>query len=725
MKQNQTLGLKKRKKKNNIGIKILVVLLVLGILCIGVGYSIYAANRKDISAYEYHPKEKTEIYSSDNVLIAELYKQNRTNVTLDQIPVDLQHALIAVEDSRFYDHFGIDIYGIIRAFFSNVFSGGVGEGGSTITQQLSRVLFLPDIATEQNLNQSISRKLTEISISLQLEEKYSKEQILEMYFNEYYFGSGAYGIEEAAKTYFNKSVSEVNLAEAAMLAGLPQAPSAYAPNSDFEAAKARQLVVLSRMVKEKFITQEEADIAAATEIPIRDPGTLNTQNQVTPEYVAFVKQALNEYAKAKASAVMQERGISEDVAIDYIKDHIESGGYRLFTTINTAYQTNAIGSVLDGLDNYGMSDETGAVVSLDLDGAVMAYYGGDSEIDMANTPRQPGSNLKPLFYSAAIDKGIISANTTIADVYTDFGGYAPKNYDGGYHGNVSVRSAIVNSYNIPAVKVYDKLGPEAAVAFMEQMGISTFEETDYNLATALGGMTYGVKPLEMAGAFNTINNGGVYRQPYFLVRMEQINGGAEVYNKDTAGLINRKVMSDTTAATMVSILTDVVRGGTGSNAGQIYTTAGKTGTTNDDKDVWFTGMTGNLTTSIWIGAQENYVIGGGSYIPASIYGSYLRKIINQDLLAQPEIDHTSNEGSGDSVRALDSGYSSPSYNNYDNSYDNSHDNNYYYDNNTTTDTTTQTPDTTTPQTPDTNTPQTPDTTTPQTPDPNQTPPTTP
>ncbi|MCG2729193.1 MAG: transglycosylase domain-containing protein, partial [Acetobacterium sp.] len=466
MSEKQTKGIKRRKKKKHIGVKVLIVLLVLGILGVGVMYSIYAANRMDISDYQYMAKDKTEIYSADNVVIAQLYTKNRTNVTIDQIPKQLQQALVSVEDSRFYEHFGIDIFGIGRAFFSNIANNGIGEGASTITQQLARVLFLPDIATEQTFQQSMVRKLKEISIALQLEEKYTKDQILEMYFNEYYFGSGAYGIEEAAQTYFNKPVSQVNLAEAAMLAGLPQAPSAYAPNTNFEAAKKRQLEVLTRMVKEKYITQEEADAAYATELVIRDPATINNDDQIVDNYEAFVSQALDEYATLKASAVMQERGITQEQAIDYIKENIANGGYRIYTTIDSNMQADAINSLYTGLDDYGMTEETGAVVTVDLDGSVKAYYGGNTQIDMANTARQPGSNIKPLYYSGAMENGLITPSTIISDTYTDFGGYAPKNYDFAYHGNVTVRSALVNSYNIPSVKVFDKFGVDESIAFM-------------------------------------------------------------------------------------------------------------------------------------------------------------------------------------------------------------------------------------------------------------------
>ena len=652
--RKQPKGMRRRKKKKRIGAKVLAVLLILGILSVGIVYSIYAANRMDISDYEYQIKDKTEIYSQDNVMIGQLYTKNRTNVTIDKIPVSLQQALISVEDSRFYDHFGIDVFGIGRAFFANIANGGVGEGASTITQQLARVLFLPDIGTEQTFNQSFIRKLKEISIALQLEQKYTKPQILEMYFNEYYFGSGAYGIEEASQTYFNKSVSDVNLAESAMLAGLPQAPSAYAPNANFDAAKKRQLEVLARMVKEKYITQEESDAAAATEITIRDPETINSDNQIVDGYEAFVGKALDEYARTQASSVMQERGINEDQAIMYIKENLASGGYRIYTTINAVYQEDAIDSLITGLDDNGLDSVTGSMVTTDLDGSVRAYYGGNTQIDMADTPRQPGSNIKPLYYAAAMDKGLITPSTTILDAYTDFGGYAPKNYGGGYHGNVTVRQALVYSYNIPSVKIFDKIGPTAAIDFMKKMGITTFEDSDYNLATALGGMTYGIKPAEMSAAFNTLNNGGVYNQPYFINKIEQTNG-KEIFNKEESNLTTRKVMSDTTATNMMSILTDEVKYGTGSRAGQIYATAGKTGTTNDEKDLWFTGMTGNLTTTVWLGSPDNYVIGGASSMAAGVYGSYLRQIIKQDLLEVTSLDRTSNDEETTPVKSIDSG----------------------------------------------------------------------
>ncbi len=369
----------------------------------------------------------------------------------------------------------------------NLLSGSAtGQGASTLTQQLARLLFLPDISGEQTRTDSINRKFKEISIAWQLEDKYSKDQILEMYLNEYYFGSSAYGIEEAAQTYFGKTVSDCNLAECAMLAGLPQAPSAYAPNNDFEAAKARQGVVLGRMVKEGYITQAQADEAAATEIVVApwSPDELN--NQITDGYDAFVDQALEEYAKYQAPQVMKEQGLSEDEAITYVRTQIAGGGYKIYTTVNTAYQTTAIDAVVSGLAGYGYDESyTGALVSVDLDGAILAYYGGNTDLDMASSTRQPGSNIKPLYYSGAFEQGIFTPSSTIVDEKTTFGGgWTPQNYGDTYSGTMTLTQALVQSKNVPAVKVFDAMGVDNAINWMKGLGISTFVDDDYNLSTA-------------------------------------------------------------------------------------------------------------------------------------------------------------------------------------------------------------------------------------------------
>ncbi|MDO4289180.1 MAG: PBP1A family penicillin-binding protein [Eubacterium sp.] len=638
----------KPKKKMPAWKIVLITILALFVLGCGSVFAFYQANRYDISGDTYQMKEKTQVYSADNQIIAELYTENRTYVSLDQIPKDLQNALIATEDSHFYSHGGIDYFGMVRAMVSNVLSGSAtGQGASTITQQLARVLYDLDLADEQTITDSFSRKFKEISIAWQLEDKYSKDQILEMYLNEYYFGSAAYGVQAAAQTYFGKNVSDLNLAECAMIAGLPQAPTAYAPNTNFEAAKKRQSEVLERMVKEGYITQEQSDQAAATELTIMPWSETDINNQIRDGYDEFVSQALQEYAEYAAPAMMKERGLSEDEAVEQIRSDISSGGYKIYTTINTNYQATAVDAVTSALENYGMTPETGdtgALVTVDQSGAVRAYYAGTNDynqVDIADSPHQPGSNIKPLYYSGVFEKGIHSPSDTVVDEPTSFGGYTPQNYGGGYSGTVTLTQALVRSLNIPAVKVFNDFGVDNALEWMKTFGITTFVNPgeredgydDYNLSSALGGLTEGIKPLEMAAAFNVFNNGGVYNEPYFVEKIERTNGQA-VFEKSQLGLDSHRVMSEETASTMWEILRQVVTSGTGTSAANGMATAGKTGTTDAEWDLWFTGMTGNLSSSIWVGNTEHQEVGAGSYVPAGIYGSYMRALVNNNLVGE-------------------------------------------------------------------------------------------
>lgn len=631
-KRNSGKGLpKKERKKLKTWQKVLLV--ILGIILAGIiaAFVIYQANRVDISDYTYTQKQKTQVITSDNQVIAELFSQNRTYITLDQVPDDMKNALIATEDSRFYSHHGVDYWGIIRSLVANIVDrNATSQGASTLTQQLARTLFLPDISTEQTVWDSIVRKFKEISIAYQLEKKYSKDEILEMYLNETYFGSSAYGIEEAAKTYFGKDIWNCSLAECAMLAGLPQAPSAYAPNNNFDAAKARQEQVLDRMVKMGYITQDQCDQAKATAVTVVawDASTLN--NQVTEGYEDIVNMALEEYAEAEAPSVMKQQGLSESDAISSIRTQIAAGGYKIYITANSGMQNEA-NEVANSLYPSGSSVTT-AIVSVDKDGAVRAYYGGNTDVDMADTARQPGSNIKPLYYSGAIDSGLYNANSILPNTERSYGGYTPHNHGGSSGGSVTLTTALVRSLNIPSVYLMYTYGVDNAINWMKTMGISTFTDSDANLAVAVGGLTDGIKPIEMAAAFNCFNNDGVYNEPYFVTQITTSNGDV-VFTKDDLNLDSHQVMSSSTASTMKSILTKVVTSGTGTAAATGYTTAGKTGTTDEAKDVWFTGMTGDITTSIWVGSPDHDVtISGESTTACRVYRAYVGPICRAGLV---------------------------------------------------------------------------------------------
>ena len=626
-------GLPKKEKKAIKPWQIVLVLLILGIMAGIIGaFVFYEANRMDISDYQYTQKAKTQVLSSDNVVIGQLFAQNRTYVSLTAVPDDMKKAIVAIEDSRYYEHNGVDIFGIARSMVSNLTNrSATGQGASTITQQVARILFLPDISTESSFMDSLSRKCREISIALQLEEKYNKDQILEMYLNEYYFGSSAYGIQEAAKTYYGKDISQCNLAECAMLAGLPQAPSYYAPNNDYQAAKERQEYVLQRMVETGAITQQQADEAKATPITIVEWNPAVLDHQIASGYEKFVDMALEQYAKSQAPTVMKQQGLSEENAIDQIRTQVASGGYVIHTTINSTMQSHAINV---SVSSYPPGSEvTDALVTVDTGGAVLAYYGGNTQVDMANTARQPGSNIKPLYYSGAIEQGLFSATSTVSDsAQTYEGGYTPQNYDNRSMGSISITNALVYSRNVPSVYVMNAMGVDNAMQWMKNMGITTIVDDDYHLATAVGGMTYGIKPVDMAAAFNCFNNAGVYNQPYFVVSVNKANG-EEVVGKNGLGLDTHQAMSANTASTMWNILRQVVTRGTATAASTGYPTAGKTGTTDNAEDLWFTGMTGNLTTSIWIGTPDHAVVGGEeSTINCYLYRSYIAAVGQDGLI---------------------------------------------------------------------------------------------
>lgn len=614
-----------KKKKWRAWQKVLAVIGVLIVAGFVAIIGLYEYNRVDISDYKYTQKQKTQVISADNQVIGQLYSQNRTYVSLNQVPDNMKKALIATEDSRFYDHHGVDYFGIFRSLVRNIVSrDATSQGASTITQQLARLLFLPDISTEQTVMDSINRKFKEISIARQLEHKYSKNQILEMYLNEYYFGSSAYGIEEAAKTYFGKDIWDCNLAECAMLAGLPQAPSGYAPNAHFDRAKKRQAEVLNRMRTLGYITAQQEEEAKNTPITIAKWDASKLNNQITEGYEKFVNRALQQYAESQASDVMKKQGISKKEAINYTRTRIASGGYKVYTTINTGMQQQAI-DISKSRYPSG-SSTTDAIVTLDLDGSVRAYYGGNTQIDMCNTARQPGSSIKPLYYSGAIDQGLFTANSVLRNSGS-YGGWSPATHGGA---TATLRTAIVQSYNSASAYVMYKMGVKNAINWMKTMGITTFVDGDYYLPTAIGGMTNGFKPIESAAAYNVFNNSGVYNEPKYVTKIENANGKT-IFKDSDLNLDTHQVMKQSTATTMKSILRGVVTSGTGT-AANVYGTAGKTGTTDSGKDLWFVGMTGNITTAIWVGNLNNVAIGGYGSLCAGIYGTYMRNLGSNNLI---------------------------------------------------------------------------------------------
>lgn len=617
---------KRINRKKRIISGVIIFILLICFLTAMLGFKAITTN---ISDYKYEPKGKTLIYSSDNVLISEIFDENRTYVDIQKVPKDLINAVVAVEDKKFYNHNGVSIRGIIRAFVNNVLSkDAYSEGGSTITQQVVKRLFLTD-------QKSYIRKLNEAILAMKMEKAFTKDEILEMYLNQMYLGSGTYGVEEASKKYFGKDVKDLNTAECALIAGLFQAPSAYCPFDNYDEAIKRQHEVIDAMVSSGYITKQKADEIKKAPIKLasNSRGFSGTSRENT---AAFVDYVIDEYYTHIIPEFQKKYSMNYENAKLLAQKHLTYDGVTIKTTLSYSAQQDAVSSINSALKYYGLTKKaTGAAVSVDYNtGQIRVYWGGNTQIDMASQPRQPGSSIKPLYYAAAIDDGVVTSRTMVNDVKTSWGGYTPKNYDGAYKGWISVRSALVGSRNIPSVKIFDEYGINRSMNAIKSYGFTTVKDTDYNLATALGGLTYGLKPVEMAKAYCAFANGGVVNEIYSIESISDKNG-QEMFNIKNVKLSKTRVFDISTADTMNGLLHDVVSYGTGTAAHVYkYAAAGKTGTTEEKKDLWFAGYCGGLSTTIWIGAPDMKVVGGSSAYSAYAFGRYMNKVINDGALAK-------------------------------------------------------------------------------------------
>lgn len=533
----------------------------------------------------------TKIYAANGELIGELFVKRRELVKLSQIPKNLIKAAIAVEDASFYEHQGIDLKGIIRAFFANLRAGRIKEGGSTITQQLAKLAFLSHEKT-------YSRKIAEILLSLKIERRYTKDEILERYFNKVYFGHGAYGVEAAANFYFNKQVEELSLAECALLAGLPKAPSYYSPISHLEEALRRQATVLRRMVKVGDITPEEEieakmEIRSVLEKKKEEPRT-TTLNKAT-YFVEYVRQELEK---------------------TYDPSAIYKGGLRIYTTLDLAMQEAAQDALWKRLKDLnkdkkeGQPRVEGALIAIDpRTGQIKAMVGGsgfklNNQFNRAiQAKRQAGSAFKPFLYAAAIDSGWTPASTFVDEPATfKIAGakdWTPKNYYEDYQGEVTLRTALEKSINVVSAKLINRLTPTKVVRYAHQMGIkSSLAPT---LSLALG--TSSVSLLEMTSTYGVFANSGIRVEPLAVQSIKDREGNLlEKKNSYEQEAISKEV-----AYVLTAMMTGVVQRGTAYQAvGSRFNRpcAGKTGTTDDFVDAWFIGFTPQLVAGVWIGYDE-------------------------------------------------------------------------------------------------------------------------
>ena len=594
-----------------IGVLTLLVVSAVAVAALWA-FAILPRSLPSVTALEtLQPIQGTKIYDDSDELLTELHVERRIFVPLAQIPQALRDAVLATEDRRFYSHWGLDPIGIARAVVQNYRRGRIVEGGSTITQQLTKVLFLtPD--------KSLERKLKEAVLSLELERRYSKDRILEMYLNQVYFGHGAYGVEAAARTYFGKSVSELNVREAALIAGLPRAPTSYSPFEHAEAAKRRREVVLRRMVDYGALKDQDAKRLAKAELGLVPPERRRTTGQY---FLDHVQQTL----EAKYGA-----------------DLVFKGGLNVYTTLNPGMQLAAEQALRDGLKTLetrsakGRPGEhpEGAVVTIEAQtGYVKAIVGGydffRSEFNRATqAKRQPGSAFKPFIYIAALEAGFTPA-TRIDDSPVSYAvgpngqAWKPENYDRKFRGPTTLQQAIEESVNVVTVKLQERIGINRTIQVARRLGITS--PLDINLSLALG--TSDLSLLELTSSYSALANQGTWMPPVTTRYVTDAQGKLLEEHVPEG----REAVAPETAYVITHMLRGVVERGTGQVAKALgRPIAAKTGTTNDYSNAWFIGFTTRLATGVWVGYDRPRSLGRdetGSRVAAPIWVAYMSKIL--------------------------------------------------------------------------------------------------
>ncbi|MBI5699534.1 penicillin-binding protein 1A [Candidatus Saganbacteria bacterium] len=595
----------------------------------------------DVETLSYYtPSEATQLFSIDNKPLARFHEEeNRRVVPLSRISPLIQKAVVAIEDERFYDHHGVDLWGILRATGKNLMYGRIVEGGSTITQQLARNLYLTRIKT-------IGRKIAEIILAFQIERRYTKEEILEYYLNQIYFGHNAYGIEAAADVYFGKHASELDLAEAALIAGVIEGPEIYSPYKNIKMAKARQRLVLTKMAELGEVPLEEARKAYTEELTFK-PENLKKYGKLGSYFTAYV---LNELIKKFGDKAVNE------------------GGLRVYTTLDADMQAAAeevVGRFVaeEGV-KYNFSQA--ALVAVDpRTGYIKAMVGGadfgKSQFNRASQmKRQPGSSFKPFVYAAALEQGI-SPGTILHDKPKTFdvfrsrwnptGKWAPKNFDTKFHGNVTMREALERSLNLPSIELLEKVGIPSAISMARRMGIESHLEPALSLT--LGASE--VSPLEITSAFGTLANHGVRVAPSAIIKIVD-RGGVVLYQNEARG---EQVVDANTVAVMVDIMKGVLTRGTGYKGRINRPAAAKTGTTEEFKDAWLIGFVPQLVAGVWVGNDDNAPMKGIAEV--GVVPRIWKAFMEKALVAEAPLDFPAPVGLVKAEICLSSGLKPNSY----------------------------------------------------------------
>lgn len=607
----------KQRRKGCLRWLILLFLLFLGALVAAfiVGYSVvrhFSKGLPDVSALKgYEPSQTTRIYSSQGELIATLFKENRTYSKFEDIQPAMLNAIVAVEDSRFRQHIGVDIRGVLRAAVYDFRHQGAHQGASTITMQLARNLFLTP-------TRSLERKIREILLSLEIEKKFTKDEILELYLNQIYFGSGAYGIASASELYFDKKPSELTIAEASLLAGLPQAPSEFSPFVDERAARMRQILVLGRMRETNAITQSEYRQALDETKHFKFKKKKQVVDYELLKYPYFTTYALH--------------ALSDK----YSDELLYRGGLTIHTTLDVHLQTQCekILKSMINTDGRKLGADTGAIVLIEnRTGYIRALVGGmgwsqASQFNRAwQARRQPGSTFKPLVYATAMEEGW-TPDSKIDDKPLTInlpGGevWKPHNSDLTFMGEIDLRTALKYSRNVAAARLAQKVGLENVIKLARKAGIE--EKLPPHPSLALGSVE--CTPLEMARAYTIFPNDGIGVEATAIKRV--VDGTGEAVEEHQFAN-KRDVLSSKSAQEMVSMMRGVVEEGTATKANLAkHEAAGKTGTTDSFRDAWFVGFTADYTAAVWVGKDDNSKMkrSYGGDLPARIW----KKVMNTAL----------------------------------------------------------------------------------------------
>jgi penicillin-binding protein 1A len=594
-------------KRSNVLIVSVVMAVLIMLAAVGgtAAYYVMTLDLPGIDALkDYRPSIASRVFDENNELIDEFFLEDRKLVKISEVPLIARYAFVAAEDSRFYHHQGVDLRSVFRAFFKNMEAGKIVQGGSTITQQVAKLMYLTP-------ERKYIRKLKEAILSYRIDRYLTKDEILNLYLNQIYLGHGTYGIESASIGYFGKSAKDLTLPEAALLAGLPKAPTTYSPFLYLDRAKQRQVYVLTRMMEEKFITKEQMDQAIAAPLKLRP---MKPKDKVAAYFVEHVRRYVQE---------------------KYGADVLYKEGLSIYTTMNLSAQKAARDALLRGLaemeerQKYKKGLVQGALYCMDVKtGAIRALVGGrdfnKSEFNRAiQSRRQPGSAFKPLIYTAAFDKGMnpatrfVDSPIVFDDPSQEDGLWKPKNFDGKFLGPITLRTALVQSRNVVTVKILEDIGIDYATSYIVNMGIES--PLARNLSIALG--SSGVTLQELVRAYGVLANSGKKVTPYFIRKIVDRTGNVFEETK-----VQEEQVIDPRIAFMTTyVMQDVVESGTGRRVKSIgRPVAGKTGTTNDTRDAWFIGFTPSLITGVWIGFDQErnmgqQEVGGRAAAPIWLY----------------------------------------------------------------------------------------------------------